>query len=277
MKLTLKVIAAAAALLAAGSSFAQAATPLVGSSTGSDMLFVAFDQANSTSFTLDLGMTYGAFASSTAATLGQVFAINTGAQSTFQNYVSTTLSTANANGEGYTSGLQGTEWAVIGAVNNVSMGKGLDATITSGTAVSNSTGSLLSPITGHIDSLTNTTGLNNGSFTTAQLQAGVFSSASDYTNSGYAMGTAAFNAKYGNVVGASAKMVNYVFTGSVSTPRTPSVFSENGNPIAVSFDGANLTFANAAVAAVPEPTSYAMMLAGLLMIGTLAVRRRNSK
>ena len=275
MKSSFKIIAAAVALLAAGSSFAQVVTPVPTSATGTDMLFIAYDKANGTSFTEDLGITYTAFANSTAATLGQVFAIGT--SSAFQNYVSTTMTIANSLGESYANGLQGTVWAVIGG--QTGSAKGFDSTITAGTALSNSTSGPLSVQVGQLAYLTGTTGLNNQSYTAAQLQAGIFSKAADYTNSGYAMGTTTFNPKYGNAVGASAEMVNYVYTGGVpSTVRTPSVFSANGSPIAVSFDGSNLSFATSAVvAAVPEPTSYAMMLAGLLMIGALAARRRDSK
>ncbi|QID16207.1 PEP-CTERM sorting domain-containing protein [Nitrogeniibacter mangrovi] len=69
-----------------------------------------------------------------------------------------------------------------------------------------------------------------------------------------------------------------VMYGSNSIAPTAKAFTLNGEQIVASTymgqDGYHLQLAVAAVPAVPEPESYAMLLAGLGMIGAIARRRR---
>jgi hypothetical protein len=59
------------------------------------------------------------------------------------------------------------------------------------------------------------------------------------------------------------------------TSSSPFVLSLTGKPGYFGAYGGSMTAS--AVSAVPEPETYAMMLAGLALIGSIAVRRNQSK
>lgn len=275
MKLTTKLLAGALALAAAGVASAQAVTPSPNAATGSDLLFIAFDLNAKTSFVMDLGVTLSAFSSSTTAANGNVWSV-LGANSQFASYESASLSAAGATYGYGNNALAGTTWAVVaGQTGSI---KNLDITAQNGATVGNSIATKLSPIVGNIGYMVSSSGLNNGIITPTQLQAGYFSSTWDYTNAGFAIGQGDLNYSILNNVGQSANFITYNYTGGTGlTPRTPTTFGGVATPSTFNFDGSNLTYSVAQVAAVPEPSSYAMLLAGLLLVGTMVARRRNSK
>lgn len=91
-------------------------------------------------------------------------------------------------------------------------------------------------------------------------------------NSLYEGDVIAFTINYNNNGANPAAPASYSFTGTGVDAVALQKLGGNG----ASFTGASVLF-NAPVPAVPEPESYAMLLAGLGLIGTIAVRRRTKE
>lgn len=249
MKSSLKVIVAALALATAGGAFAQTATS---SATGSDTYFYAYDNTTATSFLLDLGSNYANFNGNTNETFA-----NIGSNSAYQAFAGAV-----------TDGL--IEWGVFSAASTGSpAGVGLDVTNGATTALVGTKAKYLTTDEGDISTLM--AGLYNNNI----------SAASGVTETGpvaqNAQASVAANTNLAgvlavNAIGTSASYISYnqgALTGT--TLVSPKAFEGNWT-----FNGTNLAYTTT-VAAVPEPTSIMMMLGGLLMLGALAVRRRNSK
>jgi hypothetical protein len=83
-----------------------------------------------------------------------------------------------------------------------------------------------------------------------------------------------FNAR--NAVGTSAQMV--YLTPSSDTSDAPSQYevlmNTSGSTYMASFDGTNVSISAAVTPAVPEPSTYAMLVAGLAAVGFVARRRK---
>lgn len=96
-----------------------------------------------------------------------------------------------------------------------------------------------------------------------------------YSDNGITSFNSYFNAR--NVVGTSSKLV--YMTQSDDTTDGAALYTvlknSAGATLVANFDGTNVTFGPAVTAAVPEPSTYAMLAAGLLAVGFVA-RRRNA-
>lgn len=96
-----------------------------------------------------------------------------------------------------------------------------------------------------------------------------------YSDNGITSFNSFFNAR--NTVGTASQIV--YLTPSSDVSDAPSLYSvvknSAGKALVANFDGTNVTFSPAVAAAVPEPSSYAMLAAGLLAVGFVA-RRRNA-
>ncbi|MBB4845471.1 hypothetical protein HNP55_004021 [Paucibacter oligotrophus] len=105
-----------------------------------------------------------------------------------------------------------------------------------------------------------------------------FYSMSNHTNSGawdhwdVSLGDSAAKSGVNTQPGLGWKLNNMQFTASATTQQLKflAVFGAGANPEILNLDGVSLT----AAAAVPEPSSYALMLGGLIGIGALISRRK---
>jgi len=249
MKSSLKIIVAALALASAGGAFAQTATS---GSTGSDMYFYAYDVTNASSFLLDLGNNYSNFADVSSTPLA------VGGNANYQSF-------ANAVTD------NSIQWSVFAASSfakgNLDVTSGAPAPVTTQSAAQ-----IVNTVAGINLLMTN---LRAASITTAQTTAGLVQQGAIPTNAENILGNITalglIAVKPTNSIGSTVSFENFSnaksFGNSTTTPFAGTW----------SFDGSNLAYTVGSVAAVPEPTSYMMMLGGLLMIGALAVRRRNSK
>ena len=269
MKFNLRLLAAALALAAAGTASAQIVQP--NTSTGTDLFFYAFDSSTGTSFVEDLGTSFANFGPSSAAA-GTSFSANIASSAAWTTYVNTTEAdsvTLNlGTGSGYTFGTQNTVWGVVAGIANASPSNfGLMATMTAGNTpaavsegfVRGAVNGPLSQFTGSLSTLTNS------------ATSGYFDNSATSDNAEVSLGLTLNNNlsknPVTNVIGQAANF--YYYTGNSVGSHAPTAYANTFN-----FDGTNLTYGT--VAAVPEPSSIMMMLAGLLMVAGLVARRRNS-
>ncbi|MGZ3239102.1 MAG: PEP-CTERM sorting domain-containing protein [Burkholderiaceae bacterium] len=264
MKLHLKSIIAAAALAVVAGQ-ASAAIPLNNVGTGSGLIFYAFDDGTTgqtkESFVMDLGQTFSSFLPTAAAAGG-----------TFNTAISTSAAWANfVAAEG--NDLSNVTWGVVAGLsaNASNSGNGLETTLrvgdsTAGQSAANVKGAVGTPLRNAI------LGINTA---TSNAAAGYF------TNSG---GSDNIANNFGSTHNGAGKLVfrtdnsigtvsTFEYLNANSNAADTTYANANGNST-FSFDGNNLTYTIAA--AVPEPSSYAMLLAGLMLVGGIAARRRNS-
>jgi hypothetical protein len=268
----LRILAAALALAAAGTASAQISVPA--SSNGTDLFFYAFDSSTGTSYVQDLGTSFSGFLPTSAAA-GANFQDSISSNAAWTTYVNTTeadsVTLGLGSGSGYAVGTQNTVWAVVagiapGGTNATTFG--LSTTMTNGSSpIAQSEGTVRGAITGPLSQFAGTLGT-----ITTSATSGYFDANATSDNAEVSLGsTLNGNLKVAdtNAIGTSATF-NY-FNGNVTGSHLPTTYANTFN-----FDGTNLTYGSV-VAAVPEPSSYLMMLAGLLMVAGLVTRRRNSK
>jgi hypothetical protein len=235
MNFKLKALVAAVALAAVAGQ-ASAAVALPTASTPSDAIFFAIDQAAGNSFTFDLG------AASGLATLNQN--ITGGA---FSAYLAA---------EG--GSLANTTWGIVYNQGNSSATSLWGTTVTSGSAIGSETPLKMSG--GRV-------AFNNFLGGTAMTVAGTSAftnaaNASNFTNGmKNSFGGNAAGWTIDNAVGTAADF--YTVTAATSAAGGTLVVS------GITFNGTTV-----AVAAVPEPETYSMLAAGLLMLGAVARRRK---
>jgi hypothetical protein len=247
MKSSLKVIVAALALATAGGAFAQNGT---GTTNGTDTYFYAYDNSTASSFLIDLGSNVANFNGSVSEDFSTI-----GSNAAYQAFAGAV-----------TDGL--IEWGVFSA-SSTGATTGNVLNVTNGNATSPSTkakylitdivdiNTLMAGVAANVS-----TPMTNGVLESGAVAQNAQSSVGANTN---LVGVAAVNA-----IGASASYISYnVGTSTGITAVTPTAFAGTWK-----FTGSDLSYT---VAAVPEPSSYMMMLAGLLMLGGLVARRRNSK
>lgn len=255
----LKLIAAAALLAATGAANAAIDN---GATGNGELFFSAWDGANS--YTFDLNTTIDAFQSSVSA-VGAGTYVNATLDALFTTY----LSTAN---------LSSLVWNIVandgaGARRVINTYTTLPATTVTSDIARSSTVGIQSFVTAVNTGITNQGGVNSAVFAAA--------------TPGYAANTTGI--RFGNNNGGG---INFNNTGTVAnnsyasglglmrldgaqggiaaTTYTP--YIDDGFAIRAYFDA---SAGKVTIAAVPEPETYALLLAGLGLMGAIARRRRN--
>lgn len=258
MKLKLKAVVAAVALAAAGHALADIQPGnLTSGATGGEVVFYAFDDVTKTSYVKDLGVSFASFLSS--PTYSFAGSNNIGSDASWTSFVTSV--------GGNTSN---TYWGVFANLKTSALsanGVQIITTARNNAPAGTSTGNVRG-----IDGSYNSTylGALQGSGSNYAANLSYFSSATDSSNWANAMqhnlaGKVNFSAD--NLIGQNADFFKLSAAASATTLATQStVFS---GPTQWSFDGSTLY-----VAAVPEPETYGMLAAGLLMLGAVARRRK---
>jgi hypothetical protein len=246
MKMTL--VAGALALAVAG----QANAAILGNSTtvgGSDLILSAWDSTNNTSYTVDLGVTMASFlaAPTTAAAASNLG--NLGADANFKSFLAGVAATDTTN------------WNIVGMTGATSY---LFTSATTPTP----------------DSVSGVKTFNSASdlyMTSASLAAGAGTSA-------YVVGTSTTSGYAGYQFGSNFGGKSTGFSNSAAIGSTMNFFGETAltrtgtgvvTPYAQTFTLTTAGLNVAAVAAVPEPGEWLLMLSGLALIGFIATRRKN--
>jgi hypothetical protein len=235
MNFKLKALVAAVALAAVAGQ-ASAAVALPTATVASDAIFFAIDQASGNSFAFDLGNISG------LATLNQN--ITGGA---FSAYLTA---------EG--GSLASTTWGIAYNLGNNAATSLWGSTVTAGSVIGGETSAKMfagRSAFNNFLTLTALTTAGSSAYTNA-ANAGNFTNGMKNSWGGNAAGWTTDNA-----VGTAADF--YTVTAATSAAGGTLVVS------GITFDGVKV-----AVAAVPEPETYSMLAAGLLMLGAVARRRK---
>ena len=274
MKFSLKTIAAAV-VMAAAASGANAAIDLANTNVtgtpvttgGSEVIFYAWDAAAGASFTFDTGIKF------------EDFRVGSAAANTSQSFSFANLSLASSAFGNYSTAIggdfSGTTWGVV-ALRAGSAGGALGSNTVATTVRDNQNLVDAGQVSGSIKSIN---GAGFGATLLAANAAGHAAGASltgDFAvdGSNAYVGTIVQDQLAGKLAVEATNFVGaqgynfYLAEATTSNSLAPVVSEYAGQ---WSFDGATLNYA---VAAVPEPESYAMFLAGLGLMGAIARRRR---
>jgi len=238
MKFKFKALVAAVALVGAVGQ-ASAATG------ATDLVFYAWDNASATSFMYDLGSSFNPNTTTIAP-----LTVATG---------SDWSSFTTAAGANWVTSVQ---WGVFKNLDGSAVGSTVHiGAATTATNVTTANNQIFNLATAADLNAVGKTHFGSGgtidNVLTSFVKAGTSTYLGNLWNAGNAVG--ASNVAFDSIVSAGR-------AGNVLTTYTPS----NGNGFA--FDGSKLQYNVAA--AVPEPETYAMLSAGLLMLGAFARRRR---
>jgi PEP-CTERM motif len=253
----LKVVAAAALLAVSGLSNAAIDN---GAGGNGSLFFSAWDGARS--YTRDLGLRIDSFEAALAAPGGLNFSLASDAL--FTSY----LTTAN---------LGSLAWNIVAADSNGARRNIATYTTLPGTRIQADVNrNVAGAIAGFANSVNNATGTGlvatGGNSATANIGAPAYAGAfafgstlANFLNFSSAGSTA--NNTY--ATGLNLLRINGGATGIAATTYTP--YADEGFAARAYLNGGNLT-----ISAVPEPETYAMLLAGLGLMGAIARRRRKA-
>ncbi|MEC5217717.1 hypothetical protein RCH09_002679 [Actimicrobium sp. GrIS 1.19] len=262
MKLQLKLIAAAALIAVAGSASASIQQGNALAAGGGELVFFAYDATQGKSFQQDLGMIFNNFLP-TNASLPNFSASVLGA-----NWTSYLASVGGS--------LAGTTWGVVGEYKGSGIqvnGQRLMTTVAAGTTAAQ----LAAQST---NKLATAVAAANANF--LALNATNVADANVAVNASY-VNAYDFTANVGNNLGSGLTFSNANAIGTAAAftyfaRTTTGALAANtayNNAFSFNFDGSSISAVT--VSAVPEPTTYAMMIAGLMLVGGIARRRNSAK
>ncbi len=255
MKFSLKTLAAAVALAAAAGSASAAIDN--GQGGNGELFFSAWDGA--TSYNFDMNLSIDAFEASKNAAGNLNLVWNADFTSSYGSWL------ASAN----TSSLQ---WSIL-ATDTVGQRRIL-ATVGAATLpANNSQADLLRTGAGNIQTYINSVNqiLTGNSAVTASNAAATYAGtmgANIYSTFNFDTSASFANNSYANGVAFEKTLAN----GTGITKGTNSAYADDGIAVRAWVDGNNTLH----IAAVPEPSEYALLLAGLGLMGAVA-RRRSQK
>jgi PEP-CTERM motif len=284
MKFNLRAVAFAAAALVAGG--AQADFNQVASGDGT-LLFVAIDANNNISFTADLGLTISSFTNGASFTTGLAApvtwnfatdATNSGIAGTNAWSAAYSTFSATQSGGDFTWGViagENVSGGTVAARNTLSTGNATQQQMTNVTTAAQVTNALtpLAQFSAAVNNFGNLNAVNtNGAATTTPGDAVA------YVNGGGSIfnnfnGINTWSYMLTNGASSTFQRVQQ-FTNPTVTQfgAINAVDSLAAAPITFTFDIATNTLVLAP--AIPEPGTYAMLLAGLAAVGFMARRRK---
>lgn len=273
----IKLLAAAVALVAA--TGANAAMEPANTANGGSMILVVGSKLNNISAAFDLGYDAGQFLPATVANAGANvtwnLTTNVVAPNSFSGLAAATGNDWSAAWSAL-SGASDLQWGVIGYQTSAA-GKNFISTASvanQGLVAATTTTQFGNAQTGY----TNFLNFNN----TLGTQVSVANGASTATATGaYAYQAFGTGLKAGtefwsfaDAVGTSLN-VNLIYQSGATFTKSIYAAANAAGPATFSLSSAGVLTYDVPIAAVPEPETYGMLAAGLLMLGAVA-RRRNS-
>ena len=282
MNMNLKALAVAVGLaLVAGSASAAIRLPGDAGGNGSELFAVVYDTESKSSYMKDLGIELQNFLAQPSVAAGSgVTAPGT--------LISFTINNSDAAWAGFLASTDGTPTLRFLVAGGDSTGNGVGGNRYMGTGATD-------PFAGRLNSAVANYGSPAQNFLVYNQNRGTHSSGTAVSANGSSfsidtesgnfgkLGTMSpnWNNASGNLTGALGESLNFYFTQRSSTSNSAAAFTDVydnaiGNATwTLAQNGGDYTLTYAAP--VPEPESWALMFAGLALIGGIARRRTQSK